>query len=478
MPPAARSRMRARVLAPAAIAFAAAGISLGLPAPRASAVPAAPAAGPDLVQGSAYLAAPANLIGGHYYQSFPRFADFGLTLDGAFALAATGDQDSALKGIVAFLDGDGKDPSGNTVNAWTGIGTRFASGGSIGKEALLAEMVGDNPRDFSGHDLIAALNASVCARASAGSNTSCAGAGNYTYSTSVFSQSLGIIAQLRAGQPASAAAPVGYLERLRHADGSFPSLIPPTGDHDVDSTAIAAMALALVPGAAAAADVSSALAWIASRQEANGGFPGTGGDSVNSAGLALQALTLQASRYQPQISAARRFLASEQNGDGGFNADATGQRGSDVRASAQALGGAVGTSFGTLHRDLTGTATPTPTPTPTRSSGRRPVTAPAPSPAAAVPPSAPGPAAPTATPSGTPARQASSSTIFPNGATITPAHPHLADVGHDSSLATALWWAALAVAIAAALVIAVLLRRRRRLYPPASRGRRATPAGR
>ncbi|HEY2441873.1 MAG TPA: hypothetical protein VGI31_01935, partial [Streptosporangiaceae bacterium] len=130
--------MRPRVLAPALIALAAAGISLAPPAPRASAVPAAPTASPNLVQGSAYLAAPANLIGGHYYESFPRFADFGLTLDGSFALAATGDQDSALKGIVTFLDTDGKDPSGNTVNAWTGIGTKFASGGSIGKEALLA----------------------------------------------------------------------------------------------------------------------------------------------------------------------------------------------------------------------------------------------------------------------------------------------------------------------------------------------------
>src|ERR1700690_1295652 len=199
MPPPAPSRMRAsiRVLAPVAVL-----VAVAAAAPQAS---AAPPARPSLAQGSAYLVAPANLIDGHYYESFPGFADFGLTLDSAFALAATGDENSALKGIVTFLDSNGKDPSGATVSTWTGIGTRFAAGGAIGKEALLAEVVGDSPRDFSGHDLIAALNASVCARASTGSNTSCAGAGNYTYATSVFDQAIGIIAQLRAGQASSAA---------------------------------------------------------------------------------------------------------------------------------------------------------------------------------------------------------------------------------------------------------------------------------
>src|SRR5207237_1031045 len=84
------------------------------------------------------------------------------------------------------------------------------------------------------------------------------------------------------------------LESLQNADGSFPSLIPGTGDQDVDSTAMAAMALALAPGTAATADVSSAVAWIAGRQEKAGGFPGVGGDSINSAGLAIQAMSLRA----------------------------------------------------------------------------------------------------------------------------------------------------------------------------------------
>jgi hypothetical protein len=60
---------------------------------------------------------------------------------------------------------------------------------------------------------------------------------------------------------------------------------------------------------------------------------------------------LRAARYKTRISAARAFLAREQNSNGGFDSDA-GQHNSNVRASTQAVGGAVGTSFGTLRRKL------------------------------------------------------------------------------------------------------------------------------
>jgi hypothetical protein len=307
--------------------------------------------GPDLVSGSAYLVAPANLIDGEYYESFPGSADFGLTIDGALALAATGDDDAALRKIVAFIADDGKDPSGDTVNEWTGIGTSNASGGAIGKEALLAEVVGDNPRSFGGHNLIAALDASVCTQRSHGSNNSCPGTGSYLNDASMFDQALGVMAQFRAGQASDAAAPVAYLESLQSANGSFPSLIPPSGGPDVDSTAMAVMALALAPGARAAHDVTAGLGWIASQQEHNGGFSTAGAESTNSTALAIQALTLRAGRYRTRIGAALTFLAGQQDGNGGFNADA-GQPGSDLRASTQAVGGAVGTSFGTLRIDL------------------------------------------------------------------------------------------------------------------------------
>ena len=426
--------------------------------------------GPDLVTGSAYLVAPANLVHGHFYESFPGYADFGLTIDGAFALAATGDEDTALKGIVAFLDSGGKDPHGNTVDTWTGIGTRFAAGGSIGDEALLAEVTGYNPRDFGGHDLIAALDAAVCARASAGGNTSCAGSGNYTYATSVFDQALGIIAQLRAGQASEAAAPIRYLESLRNSNGSFPSLIPDSHDQDVDSTALAVMALALAPGSAAAAEVRSGMAWIASRQEQDGGFPGASGDSVNSAGLAIQALTLAGTHYQPQIDAALGFLAAEQNRDGGFNAAAGGQHGSDVRASTQALGGAVGTSFGVLRRNVRTTGVPTPPPKHKAKPKPKPKPGktPAPQPTVTVTVAQTVSAAPTA--SSTPAAAApAASSPQPGMIARNQREQALAEMGDDSSLTTDLWWAVLSVAVAAAVIIGLLYLRRRRLYPVTGR---------
>jgi hypothetical protein len=435
----------------------------------AGAGPALATARPNLVTGSAYLVAPANLIHGHYYQSFPGYADFGLTIDGALALAATGRHQAELKGIVGFLDSRGKDPHGGTVNRWTGIGTRAVSGGSIGAEALLAEATGYNPRRFGGHDLVAALNASVCARASAGKSTRCPGAGSYSNAASVFDQALGIIAQLRTGQANAAITPIRYLESLRNAGGSFPSLIPNSHDKDVDSTALAVMALALVPAPAAQADVKAGLTWIASKQEKDGGFPGASGDSVNSAGLAVQALNLEKVRYRRAISSALGFLAAEQNRNGGFNPDAHGQRGSDIRASTEAVGGAVGISLGELFRNL-GTVSapkppaPTPAPTPTRSPSPAPTVTITQQVAVTLSPSQAPAKAPLVTPTPQPSTQLSAPP------SSQPAQ-RLAAADSDSSLTTNLWWTVIGVAVAAAAVIAALYLRRRRLYPDA--GKRA-----
>ncbi|WP_316519724.1 prenyltransferase/squalene oxidase repeat-containing protein [Kitasatospora brasiliensis] len=345
---------------------------------------------PDLAKGGAYLTDPARLLDGHYYESVPGtgFGDFGLTIDAGFALAATGTDDAALRRLADFFDRGGKDGGGRGVNEWTGAGTEFAGGGSIGKAALFAEVTGRNPRAFAGQDLIAALAAMVCTERGRAPDTACADRGNYRYATSVFSQSLGIMAQLRAGDAAHAAEAVRYLSGLQHPDGSWPSLIPATGDSDVDSTAIAAMALDLLtddPNAKQAVD--RAVTWIAGKQLADGGFPGAAGDSTNSAALAVQALSLRAGKYGTAIARARDFLTGQQNPDGGFNVAAGGQPGSDVRASTQVLGGVVGTSFGTLSRPVeAGTpepggspspsGSPKPSPSPTGIEGSHPATLP------------------------------------------------------------------------------------------------------
>ncbi|OKI43134.1 peptidase [Streptomyces sp. TSRI0281] len=323
--------------------------------------------GPNLKKGVAYLTDPSRLIRGRYYEAGAGtgHADYGMTIDGAYSLAATGTDNATLRNIVDFFDKGGKDGKGRGIHDWTLIGTKYASGGSLGKAALLAEAVGRDPRDFGGQDLIAALAKGTCA-ARTSTRQECAAKGNYTYATSVFSQSLGVIAQLRAGEKAAAAGPIAYLKSLQTPSGAWVSLIGEPSDAEVDSTAMAAMAIDLLPDAASQAAADKAVAWLATQQKVDGGFPGASGNSVNSAALAIQGLSLDAPKYSAQIARARTFLASRQNRDGGFTIAKGGQPGSDVRASAQAVGGATGISFGLLTRDLDGT---TPEPVPGTSGG-------------------------------------------------------------------------------------------------------------
>ncbi|MFD6972224.1 prenyltransferase/squalene oxidase repeat-containing protein [Streptomyces sp. NPDC059949] len=328
-----------------------------------------PGEGPDVKKGVAYLTAPKQLIQGRYYESEPGKgrADYGMTIDGAYALAATGGDNATLRNIVDFFDKGGKDAQNRGIHDWTLVGTKYASGGSIGKAAVLAEAVGRDPRNFGGQDLISAL-AKITCQAKTATRQECAAKGNYAYATSVFKQSLGVIAQVRAGETAAAAEPIAYLKSLQDPSGGWVSLIGEPSTTEVDSTAMAAMTVDLLPDADSQRAVDKALAWLAAQQKADGGFEGASGNSVNSAALAVQGLSLDAAKYSAQIAKARTFLASQQNADGGFNVAKGSQPGSDVRASTQAISGTTGISFGTLTRSLDGT-TPQPIPSSTGASG-------------------------------------------------------------------------------------------------------------
>lgn len=331
-------------------------VVVGLPATIAAGDPALP----DVTAAAHYLATTTNANGvvdgpslAHdgYYEAFDQFGDFGLTIDGALALAASGTDSATLRTVVDFLADQKTDGSAHSVNDWTGIGTPFASGGSIGKEALLAEVVGLDPRNFAGHDLIAGLDGVVCTTTDV--INGCGGPGNYRYATSTFSQALGVIAQLRAADSVKAAGPIAYLESLQNAAGAWPSLIPASGNSDVDSTAIAAMALAAIPNDPTAANAAAkAVAWIAGRQDADGGFDSIAVGSANSTALAIQALALDRSTYATEIAHAQAFLVGLQNSDGGFSVAVGDAQGSDVRATAQVVSGIGGVSFATLTGTL------------------------------------------------------------------------------------------------------------------------------
>ena len=253
MPVPATRPTRRRWRAPLAV-LAALGVvsALLVGAHQASAAPA----GPDPQRAVAYLTDPAQLVDGHYHDPFGLGqADWGLTLDSVLALAAQGGNDAAYRKLVDFLATNGKDPAGLDVISWTGIGTDYVDGGSIGKLALVAEVAGRDPHQFAGHDLVAELAKATCTSTAPIGQSSCAAAGNYAGGSSVFKQALGLIGQVRGGAgEAAVAAPAAYLRGLQAADGGWPSLIPSGGaGADVDSTALAVMALTLVPGDAAAA---------------------------------------------------------------------------------------------------------------------------------------------------------------------------------------------------------------------------------
>jgi prenyltransferase beta subunit len=321
-----------------------------------------PGPAPDLRKATSYLTSPGRLLQGHYYAADPTGrADFGLTIDLVYALAATGTDDTALRGVVDFLDARGKDRVGRAVDDYTGVGTAHPVGGAIGKTALAAQAVGRDARDFGGRNLIAALAKETCAAGTPGTGRPCADKGAYTNASSVFDQSLGIIAQLRAGESAAAAGPASYLKGLQRASGAWGSMLAGHSPDEVDSTAMAAMAVDLLSDASSQAAVDKALGWLAGQQYGDGGFPGASGNSVNSTALALQGLALDAPKYRTQIAKARAFLLSQQNADGGFSTAKGDPQGSDVRATTQALGGADGVSFARLDHDLSGT-TPPPAP--------------------------------------------------------------------------------------------------------------------
>jgi prenyltransferase beta subunit len=317
-----------------------------LPAVSASPAMAAPARTVDRTALAAYVVG--QLSDADSYLPFgPGIPDTGLSIDGALALSAAGGHDATVARVRSFVAGQ-VGPFADPTDA-----KHAFSGGGVAKIALLAEVTGADPRFFGGFDLITALAGHVCTAGQvAADRTNCPAVGIYRGVTSTFGQSLGVLAQSRSGGAPAAA--VAALVSTRCPDGSFRSILPatsscPAGGGDVDSTSMAAQALAAAGGHEV--EVDAAIAWVAAAQLSDGGFPGTAGDNTNSAGLAMQAMTLHAGTYSARLSRAQSFLGARQNGDGGLGINTTSDgAASDVRASTQGLNGTVGTPFSTLSR--------------------------------------------------------------------------------------------------------------------------------
>ncbi len=324
-------RRRRRSVGAVVVALSVAALSL------TATQPAGAAATLNTTTGAGYLVK--QLTNGDHYEPYgPGFADVGLSIDGLLALAATGGQAAVVTKIAAYTAAHGADFS------LVGDETYF-TGGAVAKVALAAEVAGANPRKFGGVDYVTALTTHECTATSA----SCYAVGAYRGVTALFGQALALIALTRADVRPSAAA-VNALLALACPGGGFTSMTsacPSDAGADPDSTALAAMALQAVGGHPA--QLAAALTSLKATQNTDGSWDSATKHSTNSTGLAIQALTLSASTYSGQISRAKAYLAGRQNSDGGVT---TGNDpdypDSDIRASAQAIGGYVGTSFATL----------------------------------------------------------------------------------------------------------------------------------
>ncbi|WP_433616880.1 peptidase [Dactylosporangium sp. CA-139114] len=267
------------------------------------------------------------------------YPDQGLTIDAVLAFAAAKVADTNATKATTWL------ARPEILTGYIGDGTE-AYAGATAKLALAVQVRGGNPAAFGGVDLITRLRG---LQAPSGRFSDRSAFGDYS---NQFTQAFALLTLGRTtgGAPASGAA---YLAGTRCADGGYPLYFDqPTCTSDVDATALAVQALLAVHRPA---DAAPAIAWLVSKQAADGSFNnGSGVVNANSTGLAAQALAV-AGRPVAWLKA-RGFLLTLQVRCTGPAANrgaiAYTTAGFDpataVRATAQAVPGLTGSGLATL----------------------------------------------------------------------------------------------------------------------------------
>lgn len=301
------------------------------------------------------------------------FVDQGLTLDAVLAFDAAGVAgDNAGKAIAWLAKPD-------VLAPYIGDGADTSTAGAIAKMLLAALIHQKDPATFGGVDLPARL---LALQADSGRFTDKGG----WDSSNTFGQSLAVLAldRLPAGAPAKA---VDFLAGTACGTDTDPArgfpiyFGQPSCSPDVDGTAMVVQALRAA-GATDAAD--RGIAWLLSRQRANGSFasggPGDPVENSNSTGLAAQAL--RAAGKDAAADKAVAYLRTLQVGCGGTAGergavayDSNGfDPGNAQRATAQAILGLAGVGLAELDSAGTSAAAPTLecTVTPSRSAAASP----------------------------------------------------------------------------------------------------------
>ncbi|WP_432050580.1 prenyltransferase/squalene oxidase repeat-containing protein [Verrucosispora sp. NA02020] len=374
-------------------------------------------------------------------------ADWGLTIDGVLALAATGVDASTRQAATAQIAVNVR--SYNSYDDWGIEG--FTDGGATAKLLYAASAAGGDPTDFGGWDL-RAETLSLVSGADTGHQhgriTSRTTEASGQDPSNTFDQSFALLGLARSGGAPQETA--DFLVRQQCAAGGF--RLYPDADGapsascdaqgnatlDVDSTAMAVQAL-LASGADGADDAAQRGAqWLAAQQRADGSFGGSGptsGANSNSTGLAGQALA--AAGRDTEANRAAEALAALQltTGNGGaataeagaiaYNTDSlTEAVGAGItdnlrdqwrRATAQALLGLAQVPLGRIGLD----PPPTGGPTPSASASPTPTGSPTPtaSPTPSTPPTPTDPPTASATPSVSPSDTPSTPVATPTVST-------------------------------------------------------------
>lgn len=406
-------RHRAGVVAVAGV------VALGAAVATSTAATAAPAGAPEAVD---YLVG--QLVDGDHVES-DGFVQYGQTLDVAFGLASAGGAQDTLDAVLDYMT------SAETVGAYTqGVpfdGADAAYAGATAKLGLASALLGVDPTEVGGTDLVAQLQS---LEASTGRFSDRSDYGDFS---NVLGQSFGVLFLTAANGVEPSDAAVQFLQDAQCDDGGFPVDFGTTGADCVaspDATGLAIQALNAddpdegatgLPAEREAALVA-AVRWLESARDADGAWLAFGVPNVNATAYAAMGLLGVDQTAELSVS----WLAGLQLPDGGLPLTPT-EDTSNLFATAQALPALVSTSFVTLDEGILAptVAVPAVAPTPTPTD---------PSPSPTTPTTAPPTVTPT--PSATPTDPGTTSpgTTLP-GAPSTPAGPQptLPMTGGDGS---------------------------------------------
>jgi hypothetical protein len=340
----------------------------------ASGVAVASLAGPAAAKPAPTTKSPAAAAAGYLVRNFTgkhhdhlvdlvgtkKYADYGETADAVLSLDAAGVAQSAAARATKYLQAHAD------AYALEGYPAPDYYPGNVAKLLLVAEAQHVNPEAFGSLDLLGALVGDEGAAGAAPGQYQ--NPGDTKYGSSVLIQSLAVLALANsvdfASQPPAEA--VSFLAGQQCTNGAFEYSVRtdvtkdcPAGSDDVDTTSYAIQALIAAGDRGAAA---TALAWLHSVENHDGGWAESGGASdANSTAIAVEALVAahrSATAGEKWLAAAQLGCASSAPKRGAVSYQGKYAAATAVRATSQAGVALAGKALVTVDKNGARAATP------------------------------------------------------------------------------------------------------------------------